>query len=246
MQREAVPASSAAEAWAPDDGVEERSDQFRPMRPAPELLEAARRHRPRTYEGMLKPAMDRAGAAFLLVLFSPLLMLTALLVLVSMGPPVVIRQERVGRHGQLFKVCKFRTMAQDQRREALPYVGPERRIAHKRDDDPRHTVVGRFLRKWSLDELLQLWNVLAGEMSMIGPRPELVSVVTNKYEDWQHLRHKVKPGITGLWQVREHRDGNMWRHTDIDLLYVTRLSWEQDLHILLATPGAVLWKRKGS
>ena len=147
--------------------------------------------------------------------------------------------------GVPFTMYKFRTMRPDRRAADLPFEGEDRRVRHKSPLDPRHTRCGRILRKSSLDELPQLWNVVRGDMSLVGPRPELVSVVKT-YEPWQHQRHVVKPGLTGLWQVGR-RDGNalMRDDTDIDLDYIRQLSIVVDLRILLTTIPAVL-SRSGS
>jgi lipopolysaccharide/colanic/teichoic acid biosynthesis glycosyltransferase len=104
--------------------------------------------------------------------------------------------------------------------------------------------VGRFLRKSSMDELPQFWNVVRGEMSLVGPRPELVEIV-NRYEPWQHQRHVVKPGLTGLWQVTTRGSGMMHLHTDIDLEYIQTIGLRTDLRILLQTIPATL-QRKGN
>ena len=126
----------------------------------------------------------------------PILVAVAVAIRVKLGPGVVYRQQRIGRHGRTFTMYKFRTMAPDRRRAWRPFDGFDRRQCHKRDDDPRHTAFGRFLRRTSLDELPQFWNVVKGDMSLVGPRPELVEVVA-RYQRWQHCRHHVKPGITG-------------------------------------------------
>ncbi len=114
-------------------------------------------------------------------------------------------------------------MAHDRRQQQEP-VDQDRRQTHKTTDDPRHTRVGRFLRKWSLDELPQFWNVVCGDMSLVGPRPELVEIVA-RYEPWQHQRHTVKPGLTGLWQVSSRGTGMMHLHTDIDLDYIETMGF---------------------
>jgi lipopolysaccharide/colanic/teichoic acid biosynthesis glycosyltransferase len=123
------------------------------------------------------------------------------------------------------------------------FRGRDRRSTHKSEHDPRIRPVGRFLRKWSLDELPQLTNVLTGHMSLVGPRPEMVQIV-ERYEGWQHARHRVKPGITGLWQVSA-REVPMHEATHIDLEYVERLSFLEDLRILAGTLPAALGDRKG-
>jgi lipopolysaccharide/colanic/teichoic acid biosynthesis glycosyltransferase len=151
---------------------------------------------------------------------------------------VLLVQPRIGRAGRTFGMLKFRTMhpCRRHRYEAVP-PEQDRRCRHKSDEDPRHTRLGRLLRQTSLDELPQVWNVLRGDMSLVGPRPELPAIVAG-YADWQHRRHEVKPGITGLWQVTErtHSAGEMHLHTGTDLAYLEQLSLRTDLAILIRTP----------
>jgi lipopolysaccharide/colanic/teichoic acid biosynthesis glycosyltransferase len=173
----------------------------------------------------------------------PVLLVVAAAARLTVGSPIVFRQRRVGRDGRPFTVFKFRTMAEDRRREETGFAGPDRRVCHKRADDPRHTCVGRVLRRLSLDELPQLWNVLRGDMSLVGPRPELVTIVETKYEAWQHERHVVKPGITGLWQVSARGNGVMYEFTDIDIEYVRSVSLIGDLKILARTFPALAGMR---
>jgi lipopolysaccharide/colanic/teichoic acid biosynthesis glycosyltransferase len=189
------------------------------------------------YARIGKPVFDRVVAAILFLLLLPLVAVVALAVLVVIGPPVLFRQPRVGRGGEAFSVLKFRTMRPDRRRSPSPVI-EDRRTTHKSERDPRHTRLGRQLRKWSLDELPQLWNVVRGDMSLVGPRPELVEVV-RRYEPWQRQRHLVRPGITGRWQVSKRGDGLMHLYTDVDLEYVATLSFGRDLSILLRTVGVV-------
>ena len=192
-----------------------------------------------------KPVLDRLLGTIGLLLMLPLLLVVAIAVRLSLGPGILYSQQRVGLRGKPFTMHKFRTMRPD-RRVAQTSVGiADRRVCHKRDDDPRHTTVGRILRKFSLDELPQLWNVVCGQMSLVGPRPELVEVVRTKYEPWQHRRHYVKPGITGLWQVSARGEGLMYTHTDVDLEYLERLSLRTDLRILAMTVPAALGFRPG-
>jgi lipopolysaccharide/colanic/teichoic acid biosynthesis glycosyltransferase len=197
------------------------------------------------YERLAKPLLDRLLGLLVLALLLPVVLAVALTVLLTLGRPVLFRQSRVGRDGRSFGMLKFRTMRPDRRNRAES-VPPhqDRRRHHKSDADPRHTRVGRFLRRTSLDELPQLWNVVRGDMSLVGPRPELPSIVA-RYEDWQHLRHQVKPGITGLWQVTERAGsgGEMHLHTDTDLAYVEQVSLRTDLGILVRTPRALLGGR---
>ncbi len=188
-----------------------------------------------------KRTLDIVFAAAMLVVLAPLLVLIALAVLLDSPGPVLFRQQRTGQHGHPFDMLKFRTMLPDRRKTsgAPPAGVSERRQVHKSKCDPRVTRVGRFLRRSSLDELPQLWNVLTGEMSLVGPRPELPSIVA-RYEPWQHARHWVTPGITGWWQV--NRDGSRLMHeaTELDIFYVEHQSLTLDVLILARTVGAVI------
>lgn len=236
----------------PDRHALNEFDSTRPVRPAassrpaplrlvdPSVVEELRRaRRPHGfYPRIGKPVFDLAAAAVLLVVTAPLMALLAVVVWISVGRPVIFRQARIGRHGVPFTVLKFRTMRPDRRRRRLP-VHQDRRVTHKTDRDPRHTGVGRLLRSLSLDELPQLWNVVRGDMSLVGPRPELVEVV-ERYEPWQHRRHVVKPGLTGLWQVSRRGEGLMCLFTDLDLEYIATMSFRGDLAILRRTVPAAL------
>ncbi len=160
--------------------------------------------------------------------------------------PVLFRQPRVGENGHIFHILKFRTMipgAEDMRSlvEQADEVG---RLIHKTADDPRVTRVGKFLRRASLDELPQWLNIIKGEMSLIGPRPELPYLV-EKYEPWQRKRFSVPQGLTGWWQVNGRSDKPMHLHTEDDLYYIQNYSVFLDLLILLKTFGAV-FRRKGA
>ncbi len=198
------------------------------------------------YARWLKPAIDRVAALVLLILLSPIMVAVAVAVLVTLGRPLLYRQERVGRDGRPFTMLKFRSMQHDRRGADEPdfdagWDGTDRRLTHKTPEDPRHTRLGRFIRKFSLDELPQFINVLRGDLSLIGPRPELKSVVDERYRDWQHARHAVRPGLTGLWQVTLRDDtGQMHRHVHVDLRYIRTLSPLVDLKIALLTIPTVL------
>jgi lipopolysaccharide/colanic/teichoic acid biosynthesis glycosyltransferase len=188
-----------------------------------------------------KPVLDRLGAVIIGLAALPIAALIALVVRVTLGSPVLYVRERVGQHGRRFWMFKFRTMRTDQRREQRPFSGPDRRVRHKTATDPRHTGVGMFLRRRSLDEIPQLLNVVLGHMSLVGPRPELPSVVAG-YGPWQHERHLCKPGVTGLWQVsaRNTDDGSlMCEHTEVDLEYLRVMSLRTDLAILWKTLGVL-------
>jgi lipopolysaccharide/colanic/teichoic acid biosynthesis glycosyltransferase len=202
----------------------------------------SRRHRT-AYDRISKPVLDWLGAVLLLIVLLPVLAGVSLAVRAKLGSPVLIRQSRVGRDGRVFTMYKFRTML-PSRRLVKTQVTPEadRRHNHKSATDPRHTPLGRFLRRSSLDELPQLFNVLRGDMSLVGPRPELVEVVEAVYQPWQLERHLVKPGLTGLWQVTERQEGDgvMHLHTALDLAYIESRGLRTDLGILMRTPAALV------
>ena len=203
-------------------------------------------HHRSAYERYAKPAFDRAAGLLLAVATLPVQAAVAVAVRMSMGKPILFLQDRAGLNGDPFTIFKFRTMLDDRRRQDVPYAGTDRRRTHKTVDDPRVTKVGAFLRKWSLDELPQLWNIARGDMSLVGPRPELMSVIDAHYEPWQHRRHDVKPGMTGLWQVSARNDDDlMYECTEIDLEYVDSISLATDLRILAKTLPAALGSSKG-
>jgi exopolysaccharide biosynthesis polyprenyl glycosylphosphotransferase len=189
----------------------------------------------------LKRAMDITLAGPLLILFAPVGLAIAIAITLDSPGPVLFSQVRIGRHGRPFKMYKFRSMRPDRRKTDLgpPLGTTDRRRVHKTRTDPRVTRIGRFLRRSCLDEVPQLLNVLRGEMSMVGPRPELPEIVA-RYEPWQHRRHAVCPGITGWWQV--NRDGRRLMHESIelDLYYLAHWSVTLDLLILLRTVRIVL------
>ncbi len=191
------------------------------------------------YVRIWKPCLDRILSVILILLSAPSMILIAAVVRITLGRGVFYRQSRIGQHGRPFNVLKFRTMLPDRRRVHLPISFPDRRCTHKTKDDPRHTRIGRFLRRWSLDELPQLFNVARGQMSLIGPRPELPSVVV-KYQPWQHVRHNAKPGMTGLWQVVARGVDPMEERTDLDIYYVYSICPALDLKIIMATAKAVV------
>jgi lipopolysaccharide/colanic/teichoic acid biosynthesis glycosyltransferase len=194
-----------------------------------------------TYARAWKPCLDRLLSVFLIMVATPIMLLIALLVRASLGPDVIFRQQRIGIHGGSFDVLKFRTMLPDRRKANVPISFPDRRCTHKSGADPRHTTLGRFLRRWGLDELPQLFNVARGQMSLVGPRPELPSVVA-RYQPWQHERHDVKPGLTGLWQVKARGEGPMEFRTDLDIEYARSICFALDIRIVMATATAFFQK----
>ncbi len=196
------------------------------------------------YCAVFKRWIDITLASVALAALSPLLLLVALAIRADSQGPVLFRQRRLGRGGQPFIVYKFRTMIQDRRKEHRPFDGTDRRQRHKTPNDPRLTRVGKFLRRTSIDELPQLLNVVRGEMSLVGPRPELPEI-TERYAAWQHRRHLVRPGLTGWWQVQGRSDLPMHEHTELDLYYVEHVSFRLDLQIVVRT-FHILFSRKGA
>jgi exopolysaccharide biosynthesis polyprenyl glycosylphosphotransferase len=190
---------------------------------------------------VLKRWMDIAGAGAALVLLSPLMAVIAGLIKLDSRGPVIYRAQRAGRKGQLFRCYKFRTMVSDadERKTHLRKTNQRTGPFFKMECDPRITRAGGFLRRYSLDELPQFWNVLKGEMSLVGPRPHPVDDYA-RY-NIEHLgRLDVTPGLTGLWQVMARRDPSFERGIDLDREYIRTWSLFGDMKILLQTIAAVL------
>jgi exopolysaccharide biosynthesis polyprenyl glycosylphosphotransferase len=190
---------------------------------------------------LTKGIFDRSAAAFGLLVLLPLLLGVAITIKVTSCGPVFYRQERVGRHGATFSMLKFRTMVEgaDQMLDALAADNDGNGVLFKKKVDPRVTGIGSVLRRYSLDELPQLLNVLRGEMSLVGPRPPLPREVDHYGFD-MHRRFLVKPGLTGLWQVSGRSDLSWDESVRIDLRYIENWSLSFDLMILWRTLGAVL------
>jgi exopolysaccharide biosynthesis polyprenyl glycosylphosphotransferase len=188
-----------------------------------------------------KRLIDLVGGSLGLLVLSPLFAGIALAIVLTDGRPVFFRQERVGLHGRRFMVVKFRSMVNDAeaRLEGLLDQNEINGHAFKMSADPRITRVGRFLRKSSLDELPQLWNVLRGEMSLVGPRPPLPSEV-DSYHAWHRRRLSMKPGMTGLWQIEGRNDPEFDQWVEKDLEYIDRWSPWLDIQIILRTIPAML------
>lgn len=193
------------------------------------------------YQRLTKRLFDLIVTSLLLIPALPLMGLIALAILLDDGPPVLFRQKRVGENGHIFIMYKFRTMVKDAEklRHLVERVDENGHILHKHPNDPRVTRVGRFLRRWSLDELPQLFNVLRGTMSLVGPRPEMPYLV-EKYEPWQRKRFAVPQGITGWWQIHGRSDKPMHLHTEDDLYYIQHYSIWLDIQILVKTFWSVL------
>ncbi len=188
--------------------------------------------------------MDVAVSAVALVLLSPLFALVALVVKIDSRGPAFFGQERLGVNGHVFVCWKFRSMQQDAE-SLLPFLAERNQangLIFKIKDDPRRTRVGKVLRKTSIDELPQLWNVLRGEMSLVGPRPPLPSEV-ERYEPDYWARLRGVPGITGLWQVRARHRHDFEEMLRMDLEYLEEIRFLTDLRILLLTIPAVILAR---
>jgi lipopolysaccharide/colanic/teichoic acid biosynthesis glycosyltransferase len=200
---------------------------------------------------VVKRTMDVVGSAIAILLLSPLMLVITVAIKLTSKGPVLFRQERVGLHGVPFEFLKFRSMdanSDEGLHEAYvakfiageePAAPVNGKSVYKMTDDPRVTAVGRFLRRSSMDEVPQFFNVLKGEMSLVGPRPALCYEV-NRYRPWHRRRIlEAKPGLTGLWQVRGRSRTTFDEMVRLDLQYVREASLLLDLKILLKTPLAV-------
>ncbi|MEV5309641.1 sugar transferase [Streptomyces sp. NPDC052610] len=233
-------------------------DRGRPLMVLPGIVEVARRRvrltsaagltllhvKPPTRRGLstiLKAVTDQVGALLLLVTLAPLFALLAVAVRVTSPGPVIYRQTRVGRNNTHFSMWKFRTMVvgADRMKGELEGVNEHDGHMFKLRQDPRTTPVGRFLRRYSLDELPQLVNVLLGHMSLVGPRPPLPEEVA-RYDQVEMRRLSVKPGLTGLWQVSGRSDLSWHETVSLDLRYVDNWSWTWDMSVMARTVRAVL------
>jgi lipopolysaccharide/colanic/teichoic acid biosynthesis glycosyltransferase len=205
---------------------------------------------PRSTYTAIKRTIDLVGSAALLLLLSPLLLVVAALIKATSRGPVFYRQERVGQGARCFPILKFRTMTTDAdhgiHHQFVSQFIKSTAAAQDRDapfkikNDPRVTRLGRVLRRTSIDELPQLWNVLRGEMSLVGPRPPIPYEV-DEYQPWHRRRVlEAKPGITGLWQVSGRSRTTFDEMVRLDLQYASNPSIWIDIKILLATPAAVL------
>ena len=184
------------------------------------------------YKKYTKRPLDLTLALLALIVLSPIFLITAILVRVKLGSPVIFKQQRPGKNEKAFTLLKFRTMTDERGKngEFLP-------------DEIRLTKFGKTLRSTSLDELPELLNIIKGDMSIVGPRPLLLEYIPH-YNDFQRRRHEVRPGLTGLAQING-RNATTWdERFDFDIQYVDSLSFWQDVKIILATVKAVL-KREG-
>jgi exopolysaccharide biosynthesis polyprenyl glycosylphosphotransferase len=190
---------------------------------------------------LFKRVFDIVLSSLLLILVSPLLLIIAIAVKLDSPGPALYKSERVGKRGRVFHCIKFRTMVKDadKRRADVMHMNERDDVLFKISNDPRITRLGTFLRKYSLDELPQFFNVLKGEMSIVGPRPPIASEV--KEYKLSHLRRlDVMPGITGLWQVQARQDPSFASYVSLDATYIDNWSIWLDFNIILRTIGVVL------
>ena len=182
----------------------------------------------------IKSVLDRAVAVIALLLLSPIILIVSIAIYFRMGSPLIFSQPRPGKDGKIFLFYKFRTMTDERDAEG-----------NLLDDELRMTAFGEFLRESSLDELPQLWNVVRGDMSIVGPRPLLVQYL-DRYTPEQARRHEVNPGITGWAQINGRRllDGDWEKKFRLDVWYVDNWSLWLDLKIILMTVGKVLRKEE--
>lgn len=198
------------------------------------------------YQRLVKRAFDLLIGTLTVIISLPVMGLVALAIRIDSPGPIIFKQKRVGENGRLFTMYKFRTMrvgAEAQQADVMTY-DEEGHLIYKPIDDPRVTWIGRFLRRSSLDELPQLFNVLKGDMSLVGPRPEMPWLV-EKYQPWQHKRFAIPQGMTGWWQINGRADKPMHLHTEDDLYYIQNYSIMLDIIILWRTLFAVI-RRKGA
>ena len=191
---------------------------------------------------LAKRTLDVVGSLAFLIAFSPLFALIALLVKLEDGGPVLFAQERIGRLGRTFNMLKFRSMclgAEERLRELLARNHHKEGVTFKLKDDPRITKVGRWLRRFSLDELPQFLNVLRGDMSLVGPRPPVPREVA-LYSLADRRRLAAKPGLTCIWQVSGRSSIDFSRQVELDVQYIERQNFRLDLELLAKTVPAVL------
>ncbi|MFZ5918602.1 MAG: sugar transferase [Chloroflexota bacterium] len=193
---------------------------------------------------LVKRAFDLVVGSVLTLVSLPLMGLITLAIRLDSPGPVIFKQQRMGENGRLFWMFKFRSMVRGAEAHSAEMIRTTAQgdMIHKHPDDPRVTRVGRFLRAFSLDELPQLFNVLKGDMTLVGPRPELPWLV-DRYENWQLKRFTVPQGLTGWWQVNGRSEKPLHLHTEEDLFYIKNYSLLLDLKILWRTIGAVLRRR---
>lgn len=196
------------------------------MNATKEAVLAKQLEQERAYPKYIKPLIDKAAASILLILLLPVIIVVCLFIKLDSRGPVLFKQERYGKNQKLFHIYKFRTMYAH---------APAQGRSPETSDDPRITRLGKILRKTSLDEIPQLFNILKGEMSFIGPRPEQKAIVDQYYGEREMLRFVATPGITGLWQVSSARKDPIHENLHYDFEYISSVSFIGDIKILLLT-----------
>lgn len=193
------------------------------------------------YQRLMKRGFDLVVGSILLLFSLPLMGLLSILIVLGDGLPIFYKQKRVGENGVIFEMLKFRTMVKnaDQLQGQVATRDEAGNEIHKVKDDPRITRIGHILRRFSLDELPQFVNVVRGDMSLVGPRPEMPYLV-DKYQPWQRKRFAVPPGLTGWWQISGRSDKPMHLNTEDDLYYISNYSLWLDIQILMRTVWVVL------
>ncbi|MBL8954842.1 MAG: sugar transferase [Myxococcaceae bacterium] len=199
------------------------------------------------HQRAIKRLFDIVASGAALIVLSPLLLVVAGIIKLTSRGPVFFKQTRSGLHGRPFQMLKFRSMVVDAEkiREALAAKNEMSGPVFKMKNDPRITTIGRFIRKYSIDELPQLINVLNGDMSIVGPRPPLPSEVA-KYEGWQRRRLSVRPGLTCIWQVSGRNQISFEEWMNLDMQYIDRWSLTEDITLILKTVPVVLTGRGAS
>jgi exopolysaccharide biosynthesis polyprenyl glycosylphosphotransferase len=197
-----------------------------------------------TVQGFITRLVDVTLSSLIITLGFPLWLCIAIAIRLNSSGPIIYKQTRIGKNGQPFKICKFRSMYKDADKmlAALMAYNEAQGPLFKMREDPRITPVGKFLRRTSLDEFPQLINVLKGDMSLVGPRPPLPHEVA-KYEEWHKGRLAIKPGLTGLWQVRGRSNLSFDEGVLMDLYYIENWSLRLYFQILLRTIPVVLFSR---
>ena len=231
----------------PFRGRQNASDRFRfaEARVAHRITDRRLIRKVKAANSIVKRTFDLAVAALALFFFAPAFLTIAALIKLTDRGPILYRHTRVGRQGERFECLKFRTMATDAEDRLArillddPYAAEEWQETQKLRNDPRITVIGTFLRKSSLDELPQIWNVLRGDMSVIGPRP-ITRAELNRYGKERRYYLLVRPGITGLWQVSGRSSTGYEKRIRYDREYLEEWSWLGEFWILLMTIPAVL------
>lgn len=192
----------------------------------------------------IKRAADIMLSLYAIILLSPILLITAVAIHLESPGPAIFKQKRVGKGGKIFTIYKFRSMYNDAERrlEELKRNNQIKGHMFKMKDDPRITKVGKLIRKTSIDELPQIFNILMGDMSLIGPRPPLIREVL-EYENWHCLRLAVTPGLSGLWQISGRNTLSFDQMVRLDLHYVKKRSMSFDILVVFKTFRVFLWDK---